>query len=112
MSAVPNDAPRKPRPQTIKQIADNRRARFEYIITQELEVGIMLVGTEVKSLRQGKVQLSDGYAHLQAGELFLANVHISPYTHGNIFNPLDKRTRKLLATSPEIEKLRVHLQNP
>ncbi len=71
----------------------------------------MLAGTEVKSLRQGKVQLSDGYAHLSGGELWLENVHISPYTHGNIFNLEDKRKRKLLAHAREIDKLRVKLQD-
>ena len=71
----------------------------------------MLVGTEVKSLRQGKAQLSDGYARLIGSELFLENVHISPYVHGNIFNPLEKRSRKLLAHSREISKLRVKLQD-
>jgi SsrA-binding protein len=100
-----------PRVQTIKPIVDNRRARFEYMITQELEVGIALSGTEVKSLREGKVQLSDGYAHLQGGELFLENVHISPYSHGNQFNLEEKRKRKLLAHTREIEKLRVKLQD-
>ena len=105
------ESPEKPKIQTITPIADNRRARHEYHILQELEAGIVLSGTEVKSLRQGKVQLSDGYAHIEHGELWLENVHISPYTHGNRFNLDDKRKRKLLAHAKEIERLRVKLQD-
>ena len=105
------DIPRKPKSQAIKPIADNRRARHEYMILQELETGIMLAGTEVKSLRQGKVQLSDGYAHIENGELWLENVHISPYAHGNRFNLEEKRKRKLLAHEKEIDRLRVKLQD-
>jgi SsrA-binding protein len=105
------DIPRKPKVQAIKPIADNRRARHEYMILQELETGIMLAGTEVKSLRQGKVQLSDGYAHIENGELWLENVHISPYAHGNRFNLEEKRKRKLLAHAKEIDRLRVKLQD-
>ena len=81
------------------------------MILQELETGIMLAGTEVKSLRQGKVQLSDGYAHIENGELWLENVHISPYAHGNRFNLEEKRKRKLLAHEKEIDRLRVKLQD-
>jgi SsrA-binding protein len=105
------DIPQKPKTQTIKPIADNRRARHEYIILQELETGIVLSGTEVKSLRQGKAQLSDGYAHIEHGELWLENVHISPYMQGNRFNLDDKRKRKLLAHEKEIERLQVKLQD-
>jgi SsrA-binding protein len=105
------DIPQKPKTQTIKPIADNRRARHEYLILQELETGIVLSGTEVKSLRQGKAQLSDGYAHIEHGELWLENVHISPYMQGNRFNLDDKRKRKLLAHEKEIERLQVKLQD-
>ncbi len=95
----------------IRPIADNRRARYEYAVLEDLEVGLVLSGTEVKSLRQGKVQLSDGYAHLSRGELWLENVHISPYTHGNRFNLEDKRPRKLLAHRREIDRLTVKLRD-
>ncbi len=103
--------PQPAKPRTVKPIAENRRARHEYLISEEIEVGIALAGTEVKSLRQGKVQLSDGYAHIEHGELWLENVHISPYAHGNRFNLEEKRKRKLLAHSREIAKLRVKLQD-
>lgn len=98
-----------PKPRTTKVIADNRRARHEYAISEELEVGIALAGTEVKSLRNGKVQLSDGYAQLKGNELWLENVHIAPYVHGNRFNLEDKRARKLLAHAKEIARLKVKL---
>ena len=105
------DIPRKPKSHAIVAITDNRRARHEYMILQELETGIVLSGTEVKSLRQGKVQLSDGYAHIDNGELWLENVHISPYSQGNRFNLEEKRKRKLLAHEKEIDRLRVKLQD-
>jgi SsrA-binding protein len=105
------DFPRKPKTATFKPIADNRKARYEYSIEDTIEVGIALSGTEVKSLRLGKVQLSDGYAHIDSGELFLSNVHISPYAHGNRFNLEEKRKRKLLAHSREIAKLVVKLRD-
>lgn len=101
----------KPKPRSIIPVADNRRARYEYHILEELETGISLAGTEVKSLRQGKVQLSDGYARIEGEELWLENVHISPYTHGNRFNLEDKRKRKLLAHKREIAKLLVKLRD-
>ncbi len=93
----------------MKAIADNRKARHDYAISEELEVGIALGGTEVKSLRAGKVQLSDGYAQIKADELWLENVHIAPYVHGNRFNMEDKRSRKLLAHAREIARLKVKL---
>src|SRR5688500_17038119 len=96
---------REPKPRVKKMIADNRRARHEYMISQDLECGIMLTGTEVKALREGKVQLSDGFARIDKGELWLENVHIGHYKQGNIFNHEEKRARKLLAHSKEIEKL-------
>jgi SsrA-binding protein len=101
----------KPKFKAIKPIADNRRARHEYLILDEIEVGIALAGTEVKSLRNGKVQLSDGYAHITDGEMWLENVHISPYVHGNRFNLEDKRKRKLLAHKREIDRLGVKLRD-
>src|SRR5438270_5981197 len=81
------------------------------MIQHKIETGIMLAGTEVKSLRAGKVQLSDGYAHIDNGELWLENVHISPYEHGNIFNTEEKRRRKLLAHRREIDRLKTKLND-
>jgi SsrA-binding protein len=101
----------KPKSKAVKPIAENRRARHEYLIVDEIEVGIALAGTEVKSLRNGKVQISDGYAHIAGGELWLENVHISPYVHGNRFNLEDKRKRKLLAHKREIDRLTVKLRD-
>ena len=95
----------------MKAIADNRKARHEYLILEDIEVGIALAGTEVKSLRLSNVQLSDGYAHIANGELWLDNVHIGPYSHGNLFNLGEKRRRKLLAHRREINKLMVKLRD-
>jgi SsrA-binding protein len=99
------------RERPITPIADNRRARHEYAIEETLEVGVVLAGTEVKSLRAGKVQLVDGFARLTKGELWLENVHISHYKEGNQFNQPEKRSRKLLAHSKEIAKLEVKLHD-
>ena len=86
-------------------IANNPKARHDYFIEDTLECGIVLVGTEVKSIRNGKVSLKDSYAHIQNGELFISNLHISPYEKGNIFNKDPLRTRKLLVHKNEIRKL-------
>ncbi|GAB4373630.1 MAG: SsrA-binding protein SmpB [Elainellaceae cyanobacterium] len=89
-----------------KIIADNRQARFQYEILETYEAGITLKGTEVKSIRQGKVNLRDGYALIRDGEAWLHNVHISPHdTAGQIFNHEPRRTRKLLLHGEEIRKL-------
>lgn len=103
MSGRPESTEQKPKVK--KAIAENRRARHEYMILQDIEVGIMLTGTEVKALRDGKVQLQDGFAMVDKGELWLENVHIGHYKQGNIFNHEEKRKRKLLAHAKEIEKL-------
>ncbi|NLK07891.1 MAG: SsrA-binding protein SmpB [Firmicutes bacterium] len=89
----------------IKTIAENRRARHDYHIEETHEAGIVLVGTEVKSLRQGRANLTDSYAAVENGELFLYNMHISPYSHGNMFNHEPRRTRKLLMHKREIVRL-------
>ena len=89
----------------IKIIADNRKARHDYHILDTFEAGIVLKGTEVKSLRAGRANLRDAYAAVENGELFLYNMHISPYTHGNMFNHDPKRTRKLLMHKREIMRL-------
>jgi len=89
-----------------KIIADNRQARFQYEILETYEAGIQLVGTEVKSIRAGKVNLKDGFALIRNGEALLMNVHISPHhTTSQIFNHDPRRTRKLLLRRDEIRKL-------
>lgn len=89
----------------IKVVASNRKARFEYHVTDSLETGIALVGTEVKSIRAGNVNFQDAYAAVKDGELFLYSLHISPFEKGNIFNHDPVRVRKLLARRKEIRKL-------
>lgn len=83
----------------------NRRARYDYFIEEELEAGIVLMGTEIKSIRMGKVNLKDSYAIIRNGEIFLLNTHISSYEKGNIFNHEEDRTRKLLLHRLQIKKL-------
>lgn len=95
----------RPREVTIRPIAENRSARHEYFIAEEIEAGIVLVGTEVKSLRDKKVQLAGGFARLREGEMWLENVHISLYKHGNIFNHDPLRPRRLLLHARELRKL-------
>lgn len=89
----------------IKIIANNKKAFHEYEITEKLEAGVELQGTEVKSLRNGKVNLSDGWINIENEEAILKQVHISHYTHGNIFNHHETRERKLLLHKKEILKL-------
>ncbi|HOJ03989.1 MAG TPA: SsrA-binding protein SmpB [Bacteroidota bacterium] len=91
--------------EAVKSILINRRARHEYHVLDTLEVGIVLRGTEVKSIRAGKVNLQDSYAAIDKGELYLHNMHISPFEKGNIFNHDPVRVRKLLARRKEILKL-------
>jgi len=88
-----------------KQILNNRQAYHEYIITDKFEAGAVLVGTEVKSIMNGRIQLKDSYVSVCDGEVWLFNVHISPYSHGNKQNHDPIRTRKLLLHKKEIEKL-------
>ena len=83
----------------------NRKARYDYEIEDTYEAGIVLKGTEIKSIRNGKAQLKDSYAILKNGEVFLLNMHISAYEKGNIFNHEETRTRKLLLHKKEILKL-------
>jgi len=89
----------------IKVVTENRKAWHDYFILENFEAGISLQGTEVKSLRQGKANLQDAYARIENGELFLHNMHISPYEQGNRFNHEPKRTRKLLMHKYEIARL-------
>lgn len=86
-------------------ICVNRQARHNFFIDETYEAGIMLLGSEVKSLRDGKANLSDSYARIQKGEAFLVNAHISPYPGANQFNHEPTRTRKLLLHGREIERL-------
>ena len=83
----------------------NRKARYNYEIEEEYEVGIVLKGTEIKSIREGKANIKDSYAIIRNNELFLLNTHISAYEKGNIFNHEEDRTRKLLMHKKEIMKL-------
>jgi SsrA-binding protein len=89
----------------IKIIASNRRARYEYHVLSSMEVGIVLKGTEVKSIRNRQVNLQDSYASVDRGQLLLFNMHISPFEKGNIFNHEPMRVRTLLAKKKEIRKL-------
>jgi len=89
----------------IKIIAKNKKAYHDYFVIEKYETGIALQGTEVKSVRQGKVTLKEGFARIMKNEIFLFNVHISHYTHGNVFNHDPVRTRKLLMHRKEINKL-------
>ena len=89
----------------IKNIAKNPVARHNYIITDTLEAGIVLTGTEIKSIRNGKVNLKDSYAGIKNGEAYIYSMHISPYEKGNIFNKDPLRVRKLLLHKSEINKL-------
>jgi SsrA-binding protein len=89
----------------MKTICTNRKAYHEFHIEDKFETGLVLTGTEVKSLREGKANLKDSYAKIKDGELFLVNAHISPYSCGNIYNHEPKRERKLLLHKREISKL-------
>jgi SsrA-binding protein len=88
-----------------KTLAENRKARHDYFIEEAMEAGIELVGTEVKSIRAGKANLKDSYAEVRNGELFVRNMHISPYENGNIYNKDPLRTRRLLLHKNEIMRL-------
>lgn len=85
---------------------NNRQARFNYTILEEVEAGMVLKGTEVKSIKDGRANIKDSYAIIKNGEMFLLNMHISEYKEGNIFNHDETRTRKLLLHKHEILKLR------
>lgn len=88
-----------------KTVATNRKARFDYLIEDTVEAGIVLTGTEVKSLRQGRASLVDGYALIDGGEAWLEGVHIPEYTQGTWTNHSPRRKRKLLLHKQEITKL-------
>jgi len=86
-------------------IADNRKAHFDYHVLESFEAGIMLLGTEVKGIREGKANLRDAYARVEKGEVWLYNVHINPYSHRGYVDHDPKRRRKLLMHKQEIRKL-------
>jgi SsrA-binding protein len=88
----------------------NRRASFEYQFLDKYTAGIMLMGTEIKSIREGKVNMQDGYCVLHNGELYLHNVHISTYTEGTHYNHEPMRTRKLLVNKSELKRLEKGVQ--
>ena len=88
-----------------KLIAKNPTAYHNYSIEDKMEAGIVLFGTEIKSIRAGKVNLKDSYANIKNGEVYISGMHISPYEHGNIFNKNPLRDRKLLLNKREINRL-------
>lgn len=96
---------KKTTPSGIKIIAQNKRARREYEVQQTIECGIVLLGTEVKALRDGRVNLGDSYAEIKRGEVWLVKMHIGPYDMGNRMNHEPFRRRKLLLNRREIRKL-------
>jgi SsrA-binding protein len=88
-----------------KMISVNRKARFNYHIEDTVEAGLVLTGTEIKSIRDGKVSLQDAYATIEDGEAWVYNMHVAPYEQGNRFNVDSRRTRKLLLHRDEIRRL-------
>ncbi|WEK47338.1 MAG: SsrA-binding protein SmpB [Candidatus Andeanibacterium colombiense] len=98
----------RPKPATFEKtkiVAENRRARFEYYIEEVFEAGIALTGTEVKSLRFGEGTIAESYAEIRDGQAWLVNSNIPEFSHGNRFNHVPKRPRKLLLNSREIDKM-------
>ena len=89
----------------IKEVASNKKAYHDYFINETFEAGLVLTGTEIKSIRMGKVNLKDSYASITQGELFIHHMHISPYEKGNLFNVDATRSRKLLVSKSEINRL-------
>ncbi len=97
-------------PAGAKLVAKNRKALFDYEVLEDVEAGLVLRGTEVKSLRDGKLQFRDGYAHISDGEAWLEHVHIAEYSHGNVHNHEPVRPRKLLMNRREIDRLQARVQ--
>jgi len=93
-----------------KPLAQNRKARHDYHIIDTYEAGLVLKGTEIKSIRNGKINIQDGYISIYRGEAWLKNVHISPYDYGNIFNHDPIRDRKLLLNKKEIATLQAEVK--
>src|SRR5580692_10245842 len=106
---IPNP-PKKPKPRDPvasgeRDAAQNRQAGHNYFLLEKFEAGVVLRGTEVKSIREGKANLRDAYGLIKDGEAFLLNLHIGPYSHGNMANHDETRTRKLLMHKEEVRKL-------
>ncbi len=98
----------RPKPETFdkqKTVAENRRARYDYFIEDKFEAGLMLTGTEVKSLRAGEATIAESYAEVRGGEVWLVNANVPEFSHGNRFNHEPKRLRKLLLNEREIDKM-------
>jgi SsrA-binding protein len=93
-----------------KVVADNRKARYAYAIESTLEAGLQLMGSEVKSLRSGKANIAESYAHAKDGEIFLVNAYIPEYTMANRFNHEPRRARKLLVHRGEAKRLAIAVQ--
>ncbi len=109
ISTNPHPKPKNPKRDPIasgeRDASVNRAASHNYFLSDKFEAGILLTGTEVKSIRAGRANLKDAYGLVKDNELWLLNAHIGPYTHGNIFNHEPLRTRKLLVHADEIRKL-------
>jgi SsrA-binding protein len=101
--------PNKPALITTGPVAENRRARYDFEILDTLEAGIMLTGTEVKSLRTGKAQIAESYASPENGGLWLINAHIPEYLQANRFNHEERRPRKLLVSKKQLSKLEIEV---
>ncbi|MBQ2846984.1 MAG: SsrA-binding protein SmpB [Clostridia bacterium] len=95
---------------SIKIIAQNKKAYHDYFVLEKLEAGIELFGTEVKSIRQGKINLKDSWCFVKDGEMFVNGMHISPYEQGNIFNRDPLRTKRLLLHKREISRLHAQVK--
>ena len=94
----------------IKPVAENRRARHDYFVEESYECGIALQGTEVKSMREGRVNLKESYATVRNGEVMVQSMHISPYEQGGVFNADPLRPKRLLLHKAEIRKLKAQVQ--
>src|SRR5580698_2132606 len=114
LSQPSNRRPRHPSPDPVasgqRDAAFNRSASYNYFLVEKIEAGVSLRGTEVKSIREGQANLKDAYGLIKDGEAFLLNVHIGPYSHGNIANHDALRTRKLLMHKEEVRKLQIKTQ--
>ena len=110
-SAPQKNKPRDPVAAGMRDAAVNRQAGHNYFLMEKYEAGVALRGTEVKSIREGKANLRDAYGMVKNGEAFLLNAHIGVYSHGNIENHEETRTRKLLLHKSEVEKLLTATQN-
>jgi SsrA-binding protein len=108
--AAKTSKPRDPVASGERDAAYNRSAGFNYFLLEKVEAGVALRGTEVKSIREGQANLKDAYGLIKDGEAFLLNVHIGPYSHGNIANHDALRTRKLLLHKEEVRKLQTKTQ--